>query len=158
MTVHLELDPNLPFLIVDPKESNVEAMKLNLRKIGFRNVRHLPSGLDAMNFVRTNRVNFILCRLKMPFMTGTELLSEMQNNFDIDRMPFMMFSEKIDEEDLALLVETGVDTYLTLPFYSKARDIVAAPQTMYVRATPYFSSSSGTFAAPVLTQRDQIGR
>ena len=37
-----------------------------------------------------------------------------------------------------------------LPFYSKARDIVAAPQTMYVRATPYFSSSSGTFAAPTV--------
>ncbi|MCR4294189.1 MAG: hypothetical protein NUW21_01540, partial [Elusimicrobia bacterium] len=38
-----------------------------------------------------------------------------------------------------------------LPFYSKTRDIVAAPQTMFVRATPYFSTSSGTFPAPLLT-------
>ena len=38
-----------------------------------------------------------------------------------------------------------------LPFTSKNRAIIAAPQTLYVKATPYFSTSSGTFAAPILT-------
>ncbi|MBI5240835.1 MAG: hypothetical protein HY926_10215, partial [Elusimicrobia bacterium] len=37
-----------------------------------------------------------------------------------------------------------------LPFTSKPRAIVAAPQTVYVKSTPYFSNSSGTFPSPLL--------
>ena len=51
----------------------------------------------------------------------------------------------------ALALPNRYDPTSPLPFYSKSRDIVAAPQTMFVRATPYFSSSSGTFPAPLLT-------
>ena len=42
------------------------------------------------------------------------------------------------------------NTASPLPFTSKLRPIVAAPQTVYVKSTPYFSNSSGTFPSPLL--------
>jgi len=41
------------------------------------------------------------------------------------------------------------DPSSNLPFTSKLRPIVAAPEQVFVKATPYFSNSSGTFPSPV---------
>ncbi|MFA6002545.1 MAG: hypothetical protein WC881_00605 [Elusimicrobiota bacterium] len=42
------------------------------------------------------------------------------------------------------------DTSSPLPFSSKERAIIPSPQTFFVKSTPYFSNSSGTFPSPTL--------
>jgi len=51
----------------------------------------------------------------------------------------------------ALSLPNFYDTTSPLPMSSKLRAIIPSPQIMQVRATPYFSTSSGTFPAPYLT-------
>ncbi|MBI3564699.1 MAG: hypothetical protein HY079_05840, partial [Elusimicrobia bacterium] len=50
----------------------------------------------------------------------------------------------------ALTLPNSYDTTSPLPFTSKMRAIIPAPQVLSITATPYFSTSSGTFAAPTL--------
>ncbi|PIP81426.1 MAG: hypothetical protein COR54_20300, partial [Elusimicrobia bacterium CG22_combo_CG10-13_8_21_14_all_63_91] len=42
------------------------------------------------------------------------------------------------------------DTASSLPFGGKLRQLIPSQQTMFMKTTPMFSSSSGTFAAPLL--------
>ncbi|MBI3554192.1 MAG: hypothetical protein HY077_16970, partial [Elusimicrobia bacterium] len=42
------------------------------------------------------------------------------------------------------------DTSSPLPFSGRTRPIIAAPQQVYIQATPSFTTSSGTFPAPAL--------
>ncbi|MDE2141999.1 MAG: hypothetical protein KGJ84_06265 [Elusimicrobia bacterium] len=51
----------------------------------------------------------------------------------------------------AVSYPNSYDSASPLPFASKLRSIIPSPQVLSVRATPYFSSSSGTFPAPILT-------
>ena len=57
-----------------------------------------------------------------------------------------------DDDPLAnaLALPNTYDPASPLPFASKLRVIIPAPQVMSVLATPYFSTSSGTFPAPTL--------
>ncbi|MFI5345202.1 MAG: hypothetical protein ACHQ51_02395 [Elusimicrobiota bacterium] len=50
----------------------------------------------------------------------------------------------------ALTLPNSFDPTSPLPYTSKMRTIIPSPQVMTVVATPYFSTSSGTFAAPTL--------
>jgi hypothetical protein len=50
----------------------------------------------------------------------------------------------------ALTLPNSYDPTSPLPYTSKMRTIIPSPQVMSVVATPYFSTSSGTFAAPTL--------
>ncbi|MDD5658257.1 MAG: hypothetical protein PHF00_13480, partial [Elusimicrobia bacterium] len=50
----------------------------------------------------------------------------------------------------ALAYPNIYDPNSPLPFTSKERTIIPSPQTFYVKSTPYFSNSSGTFPAPRL--------
>ncbi len=50
----------------------------------------------------------------------------------------------------ALSLPNRYDVASPLPFGAKVRTIIAAPQVMSVRATPMFSTSSGTFPVPIL--------
>src|SRR4029077_14239951 len=51
----------------------------------------------------------------------------------------------------AISAPNALDPSSPLPFVSEQRAIIASPRTVYVKATPYYSTSSGTFAAPLLT-------
>ena len=117
---HIEMNANMQYLIVDDEMANVEAMKVNLKKIGYRNFVSARSGFEAMTFIKENdTVDFVVSRLQLPDMTGIEFFDEMKNDLSINRLPFLMFSEEMDKGDLALLLEAGVDAHLTIPFVPK---------------------------------------
>lgn len=133
MSQYLEMSAKMRFLIIDNVSSNVEAMKVSLKKMGYSNFVAQSSGYDAIRYLKKNPVDFILCRLQLPVMNGVELLSEMKADYAINRVPFTMFSEEIDEADLALLTEHGVDAHLTLPFVTKSlAEKVAATWSRYI--------------------------
>lgn len=116
---YIEMNAEMIFLIIDHVTSNQEALKVALKKMGYRNFVTKTSGLDALNFIKKEETSFILSRLELPDMSGTEILEEIKNDLSIQRVPFMMFSEEMDSEDIAFMLETGVDAHLTIPFYAK---------------------------------------
>jgi tetratricopeptide (TPR) repeat protein len=131
MAAYIEMNGAMQFLIVDPVGPNVEAMKLNLKKMGYRNFSVTPTAFDALNLIRAGKIEFILCRLNLGDVSGTDFMEELKNDLSIPRIPFMMFSEHMDEGDLALLTELGVDAHLTIPFVTK--DLAGKVMTTWSR-------------------------
>ncbi len=119
MGAYIEMNGGMQFLIVDPVTPNVEAMKLNLKKMGYKNFTVTPDAFEAINHIRSVKTEFIICRLNLKDVSGTDFMEELKNDLTIPRIPFMMFSEHMDEGDLALLAEIGVDAHLTIPFVTK---------------------------------------
>jgi tetratricopeptide (TPR) repeat protein len=119
MGAYIEMNGGMQFMIVDPLTPNVEAMKLNLKKMGYKNFTVTPDAFAATNHIRTVKTEFIICRLNLKDVSGSDFMEELKNDLTIPRIPFMMFSEHMDEGDLALLAEIGVDAHLTIPFVTK---------------------------------------
>ncbi len=119
MAAYIEMNGGMQFLIVDPLGPNVEALKLNLKKMGYSKFAVMPTAFDALNLIRAGKIEFILCRLNLANVSGTDFMEELKNDLSMPRIPFMMFSENMDEGDLALLSEIGVDAHLTIPFVTK---------------------------------------
>ena len=116
----IEMKSSMKYLIVDHIDGNPEALMVNLKKMGYRNVNRVRSGYEALNFIKRNHVEFMIVRMKLYDMAGIELFDEMKNDLTIDRIPFLMFSEEMDQGDLALILEAGVDAHLTIPFVAKS--------------------------------------
>lgn len=117
---YLTMNSNMTILIVDSQTSNAEFLKQCLKKMGYKNFVTKENGLEAMVYLRQNNtVDYIFCRHKLPVMSGVDFLLELKADLSIGRVPFTMFSEKLDEGEVALLEEINIDALLTLPFAMK---------------------------------------
>jgi tetratricopeptide (TPR) repeat protein len=116
---YIEMNGQMRILVVDPEVENAQAMKQYLRRIGYTNGTNVTSGYDAMHLIRGAKVDFVLCRMTLPVMSGLDLFEEMKQDFSVGRIPFAIFEERMPPEDVALLKEYGVDGTLSLPFAQK---------------------------------------
>jgi tetratricopeptide (TPR) repeat protein len=116
---YIEMNGQMRILVVDPEIENAQAMKQYLRRVGYTNGLNVSSGYDAMHLIRGAKVDFVLCRMSLPVMSGTDLFEEMKQDFSVSRIPFAIFEERMPSEDVALLKEYGVDGTLSLPFAQK---------------------------------------
>lgn len=117
---YIEMNPKMQVLIVDHNEGQSVAMRNQIKKMGYTNFVEKPNGFEAMKHIKEgNKVDFIIARYQMPVMSGFDMFNELKSDMSINRMPVLIFSEKLDEGDVALLNEAGVDAYLTIPYVAK---------------------------------------
>ncbi|NRA45614.1 MAG: tetratricopeptide repeat protein [Oligoflexales bacterium] len=112
---------DLHFLIIDDDFAKSNAMRMHFSKLGYRHIHVLPDGYHALESIIENYgdYDFILCKYKLADMLSIELLEELKNNLSIERIPFLVFSDDWDHQDLALVVEKGADATLNVPYISK---------------------------------------
>jgi tetratricopeptide (TPR) repeat protein len=117
---YIEMNPKMTILLVDHNDAHAAAMRTHLKRLGYSSFLEKPNGYEALKMIKEGtKVDFILARYNIPVMSGFDLFSEMKADMSINRVPFTIFSEKLDEGDIALLNEAGVDAYLTIPYVSK---------------------------------------
>ena len=100
-------------LVVDDDANNRILIARNLRKRGYK-VAEASDGMEALEILKTNSFDLILCDIVMPQMDGVALLKHLQSQFrDI---PVMVISA-LDEMDV---VEQCMDLdavdFITKPF------------------------------------------
>jgi len=119
MADYVEMSSALKFLIIDSEHSTATQLRQDLVKIGYRNSTIIDEELKALDYIRKEPTDFIFCRQNLPKMMGTELLEELKNDYNVPRKPFLAFMEKGQKDDVALMVETGADNLLLLPYNIK---------------------------------------
>lgn len=120
MSQPLELSGNLTFLIIDQSEAFRDSVSSGIKSLGFKNVFQVASSPVAVGVLRAKKINFVICELEMPAINGVELLKEIRDANDINRMAFMMISTVATKEDIALLAEYEIDGFLKKPFSFQA--------------------------------------
>jgi len=106
---------NKSILIVDDEDNIRNLLAVYLRKEGFE-IYEADNGVEALNLIKNNRIDFIVLDIMMPIMDGFETLKILRKDSDI---PVMMLSARAEDEDKLFALGFGADNYETKPFSPK---------------------------------------
>ncbi len=104
-------------LIVDDEPIVNLTMSLLLRKVG-ATVLRAENGVQALQLVRSQAVDLMICDQNMPVMDGDVLLRELHSAGQ--SVPTIYFASSLQGEDEDALLDLGVRCLLTKPIQPAA--------------------------------------
>lgn len=128
-------------LIVDDEESFTEALRIALRKEGFR-VHVAHDGIEALNVFAAHKPDLVLLDVMLPRMSGIDVCRELRSRSGV---PIIMVSAKGDEVDAVVGLEVGADDYVTKPY--GLRELLARIRAALRRAPVQAEGQSTTAVA-----------
>jgi DNA-binding NtrC family response regulator len=99
--------------VVDDAEATLELLRRNLSSKGF-SVFTASSVVGAVEFLELNSVDLVITDLKMPKVSGYELIRHVRSNFK--DMEVMVITGYPTVEGAVEAVKTGAEEYLSKPF------------------------------------------
>lgn len=109
-------DKNLTILIVDDQQRMRWTIKEMLRRMGYVNFHEADDGESAMDKLRYQPINLVLCDWRMPRVTGVEVLRFVREDENLRNLPFILVTAEMNQEIVAEAGELEVDSYLLKPF------------------------------------------
>jgi CheY-like chemotaxis protein len=104
-------------LIIDDEESNVVLLEALFRRAGYRNVRSTTDSRHAIALCEEIRPDVILLDLRMPHVTGFELLEQLRGGAEaIRHVPVLVLTADLTREAVRATLQVGAQDFLTKPF------------------------------------------
>lgn len=104
-------EPNV--LIVEDIKSERFFLEYHLRKCGFHPLS-AENGIEALEFLKSDRVHLILSDMMMPQMDGLQLLQEVKTRYG--DIPFIMITAYGNVEKAVASIKMGAYDYVQKPF------------------------------------------
>ncbi len=108
-------ESNARILIVEDEEKIAEVVKSYLEKSGFK-VSCAYNGKEALELFEKLNPRLILLDLMLPDMTGEDICRTIRRK---SRVPIIMLTAKVEEENILNGLGIGADDYITKPFSPK---------------------------------------
>jgi len=105
--------PPASVLLVDDDSEFCRALEINLKQAGY-NARGVRSGAEALDAVRSESFDVVLCDLKLPGLDGLQLISSLRRILPDAGLVLMTAFGNIELAIQAL--RAGADDYLSKPF------------------------------------------
>lgn len=121
--------PYKTILVVDDEPAIVDVIASYLRNHGFSVIESL-SGIDALERFEELHPDLIILDLMLPDMMGEEICRRVRSK---SRVPIIMLTAKVDEEDILNGLDLGADDYITKPF--SPRQLVARVEALFRRTS-----------------------
>jgi two-component system, OmpR family, alkaline phosphatase synthesis response regulator PhoP len=102
-------------LAVDDQVHIVRLIQVNLERNGYQVVTAYD-GEQALEKVKEENPDLIVCDVMMPRKDGFEVLREVKADPTTRDIPFIMLTAKAQDADVFRGWSSGVDAYLTKPF------------------------------------------
>ena len=102
-------------LIVDDDPNLREFLRANLEMDGYQ-VREAGSAEEGLAALDDEPPDLILLDVMMPQVDGWEMLRLVRERHGVASIPVVMFSGKVDDEDVAAAQERGADAFIGKPF------------------------------------------
>lgn len=115
-------------LVVDDEENIVNIVKFNLSKAGY-DVTAAHDGMDALEKVKLEKPDLIVCDVMMPKLDGFGVLKEIKSNPETENIPFIMLTAKGMPKDVLDGWKSGVHNYLVKPF--KAQELLSTVKAIF---------------------------
>ncbi|HRW05088.1 MAG TPA: response regulator [Caldilineaceae bacterium] len=87
-------------------------------------VHSAKDGYDALEWLKENKPDMILCDIMMPGMDGYTLLKHTRGDNSLRTLPFIFLTARTSVADRRMAKEIGIEDYLTKPVDSN--DLIAA--------------------------------
>ena len=106
----------LTYLVVDDLEL-MRAVTVNqLRALGCEKIKVARNGASALETLRNNKIDVVLCDWNMPVMSGLELLKTIRADVDLVKMPFLMITAEAERSRIEEVIHAGVSGLLVKPY------------------------------------------
>lgn len=102
-------------LVVDDEVKILEVIKSFLESKDYT-VFTAENGKQAFSIFEKENISFVILDLMLPDLSGEEICSRLRRT---SRVPILMLTAKVAEEDLLKGLDMGADDYLTKPFRLK---------------------------------------
>lgn len=101
-------------LLVDDNEEILEFIEHELNE-KYTVIKAL-NGQEALNTLKEEVVQLVICDIMMPVMDGFELCKTIKTNFDYSHIPVILLTAKNTLQSKIEGLETGADAYIEKPF------------------------------------------
>ncbi|MDX1977256.1 MAG: response regulator [Pseudanabaenaceae cyanobacterium bins.68] len=116
-------------LIIDDSVTVRELLSLTFSKIGYR-VEQARDGQDAWEKLRAGLpCDLIFCDVEMPRMDGFELLSRIQKDNSLNRIPVSMLTSRGSQVHRQRAAQLGAKAYFTKPYLEE--EILSGAQKLF---------------------------
>lgn len=120
-------------LIVEDEPAQVEVLRYNLEKEGFRAIV-AGDGEEALLLAREETPDLVILDWMLPELSGVEVCRRIRRLPDIGRTPIIMVTARGEEADRVRGLDTGADDYVTKPF--SPVELIARMRALMRRARP----------------------
>ncbi len=103
-------------LLVDDEQDILNLLETVLRKEGFRNIRKVGTGEQAVEYCRNENPDVVVLDIMLPGIDGIETCRRIR---EFSYCPVLFLSAKNDDIDKILGLSIGGDDYVTKPFSPK---------------------------------------
>lgn len=130
---------NVEILFVDDNKDDAVLTMHALKKGGLTNtIFHAKDGAEALDFMYCKGIftsrNFlehpklILLDLKMPKVSGIEVLKKIKTDLDLKTIPVVVLTSSKEDPDVKLCYELGANSYIVKPvesvnFFNTIKDL-----------------------------------
>lgn len=142
---------SIKIALIDDDANITASVSMRLRAEGYEVITY-PDGLAGYEGLRLETPDLAVLDIKMPKMTGLELLSKLRT--DGNTLPIIMLTSKDDELDQLEGFEAGADDYITKPFSQEL--LLARIHALLTRAQQ--SSTAGGSEDNTAEREEQIIR
>ncbi|WP_051287396.1 hybrid sensor histidine kinase/response regulator transcription factor [Algoriphagus mannitolivorans] len=101
-------------LVVEDNPELLELLVTTLNK--HFNVYPATHGKEALDFIQSHDIDFIISDVMMPEMDGVELCARIKGNLQTSHIPFILLTAKSSFEHQLEGYEAGADDYIPKPF------------------------------------------
>ncbi len=105
-------------LVIDDNLDSITILRSILESNGFA-VLTAQSGQQALDLLKTEVPDVVLCDVMMPEMSGLEVLERIKTTHATSKLPVIMVTAKTQDEDVMVGYQFGADYYITKPCTSK---------------------------------------
>lgn len=141
---------NPTVLVVEDEESFVEALKVGLKREGFR-VEVARDGLEALEKFDLVQPDVILLDVMLPKMSGIDVCRQLRKR---TLTPIIMVTAKGAEIDTVVGLEVGADDYVTKPY--RLRELTARMRAVMRRNPTSPTERGGELSGSTLQVGDVV--
>jgi PAS domain S-box-containing protein len=102
-------------LVIDDQIQNIMLLKGFLARLGYEIIQ-AESGEEALEKLSGNQVDLILLDVKMPRMSGFEVLTKLRADKKTQRIPVIMITAHNESKVRLKALEAGCDDFISKPF------------------------------------------
>lgn len=124
-------------LIVEDEPAQVEVLRYNLEKKGFR-TSVAPAGEEALLLAEEEEPDLVILDWMLPDISGIEICRRLKSQQQTKQLPVIMLTARGEEEDRIRGLESGADDYVIKPY--SPNEMIARVQAVLRRSHPELDS------------------
>lgn len=114
------MDKSMKILIVDDFSTMRKIERKILNELGFENVAEADDGSTALPLLENGDFDLVITDWYMQDMQGYDLLVAIRQNPKLSRIPVMMVTAKVEQEELVKAAKAGLNGFIVKPFTAEA--------------------------------------